>query len=50
MESVIKPQGLAATLEKLPEEDAIAVILTLALGSDEEKAKLAEAFAQQERK
>ena len=50
MESVIKQQGLAAVLDSLPEEDAIAVILTMALGSDEDKAKLAEAFAQQVRK
>lgn len=47
MESVIKPQGLAAVLDELPEDQAIAVILTMALGSQEERERLAAAFEEQ---
>jgi hypothetical protein len=49
MESVIKSQGLAAVLDRLPEDDALAVVMMMALGSEEEKAKLAAAFAEQEK-
>lgn len=47
-DSVIKAQGLAQVLEDLPEDQAIGVVLMMALGSDEEKKQLADAFEQQE--
>ena len=47
-DSVIKAQGLAKVLEELPEDQAIGVVIMFALGSEEEKKQLADAFEQQE--
>ena len=49
-DSVIRQHPLAQILDELPEDQAIAVVLMMALGSDDEKAKLAAAFEQQVKK
>jgi len=49
-DSVIKLHPLAQVLDELPGDEAVAVVLMMALGSDEDKAKLAAAFEQQAKK
>jgi hypothetical protein len=50
MGSVIKSQGLARVLDGLTDDEVLAVILTMTLGSEEEKTKLAAAFERRENK